>query len=444
MKQKEDTFVGKNEISWNLDEHGILTMEGQGKIPDCDCGCNASAPWKNVLNQIRELHIMEGVTEIGMKAFMDCENLEKVVLPHSLRRIHAYAFWDCKRLACIESDRNDFQYVYDDRNDQKENLLIFGVESFHNVPWSRSRWGDFYIRYDRLYVTFAGGSQNLIVPEGVRVIKSFSTNHLNVDSVKLPKTLEVIENFAFSDSTVKEEMILPDSVSDLDPYAFADCSVLLKDSPILKKMIRTGWGLPKEERNRVPGYFKQYSVSLLARKRFGKFRKIIVTENKPKQNGTLPSLVLDSSIDVGRSIYRRIRGGKVILCVSYKDNRVLSVKSFAWHRVYEIPNEYLMYPVLDEEDGVLPWRDSFTYQEKEDIVQAFEISDGAFLKNIGMLRVQDPDTYEEWFWSDDRENFGGPLEISFLHMWLSLHPEITVDSKKENIENDRYRWFVDV
>ena len=34
--------------------------------------------------------------------------------------------------------------------------------------------------------------------------------------------------------------------------------------------------------------------------------------------------------------------------------------------------------------------------------------------------------------------------MEFLHMWLSLHSEITVDSIKENIEKDEYRWFVEV
>ena len=204
MKHNVDSFVCKKEINWNLDENGVLTLEGQGKIPNYDCGRNPSAPWKNVNDQIMEIRIMEGITGIGMNTFRDCENLKKVALPDSLGRIQAYAFWNCKQLVCIESDRTDFKYIYDDRDYEKDDTVIFGIESFHNVPWCNARWGDFYSHEGILYITFAGEAQNLVIPKGICVLKSFSMNHLDVTSILLPDTLEVIENFVFSDSTVKK------------------------------------------------------------------------------------------------------------------------------------------------------------------------------------------------------------------------------------------------
>ena len=446
MEHNVDIIVKENKMNWNLDEKGVLTIKGQNKIPHYDCGSHPSAPWKDISDQIIEIHIMEGMTEIGINAFKGCENLEKVILPHSLRRIHAYAFWNCNKLVSIVSDRDDFKYIYDDRDYAEDNTLIFGVESFYNVPWSKIRWGDFYTRDNMLYVTFSKVARRLTLPEGITVLKSFSMNYLAVDLVVLPGTLETIEDFAFSNSIVKEKMLLPDSVSQLAPYALADCSILWQDSDTMKEIVKRRRKLPKEHRKRMPAYFNHYSVASIKRKSFEKFRMIKVIEKQPKRKigDRLQSFVVDEEIDVGNSIYRRIRSGKVILCITYENNRIISVKSFVWSRKYELPAEYLMYPVYEKRDGLLPWRDSFVYHEKEDIIAGFVDLDGAALKEKGVLRLRHPDTHEEWFWSDDKENFGGPLEMQCLETWLSLHSDITVDSTAENKEKDWYRLFVDV
>ena len=160
-KNSKDTVVEKNMINWELNEYGVLIVDGKGVIEDCDCGSNPCAPWDSVKDRILEIRIMEGITEVGVNAFRNCRNLEKVVLPHSLRRIHAYAFRDCKKLVSMETDRQNFKYIYDDCEYAADDTIIFGVESFHNVPWSIARWGNFYIQEDRMYVTFAGDSEKL-------------------------------------------------------------------------------------------------------------------------------------------------------------------------------------------------------------------------------------------------------------------------------------------
>lgn len=450
--KSESTFAGKSTIRWTLEESGLLTVEGKGKIGDYDCGRNPSAPWGDVKEKINMVCIQEGITEIGINAFRDCENLERVVLPHSVKKICAYAFWGCENLVQVETDRKEFRYIFDKREYRnkrgcrEEDTVVFGLESFHGVPWSRERWDGFYIQGDCLYVTFAGEERELTVPEGVRVLKSYSMNHLDVDSVTLPGTLETIEDFAFSSSRVKRQMILPESVTKLDHYALADCSIVWQDSSILKKLFGNPRRRKEEERKRFPSYFHQYQVSLKGKRAYGKFRKLQVTKNWPprRADGSFSSYVMTTALDVGESVYKKIRKGNIVLCVSYEDNRVICVKSFAWDGYYELPNEYLMYPVMDEDDGLCPWRDSFTYQEKEDIVWAFEDSDGEELTEKGVLRNLHPDSHEEWFWSSDSGNYGGPLELRFLSMWLSLHPEVTVDSTEDNLERDKFRWFVSV
>ena len=76
-------------ISWNLDESGLLSIEGSGKISDYSCGKNPAAPLADKKDSITSVSIGEGITEIGMNAFRDCTNLKKVVLAETIHRIHA-------------------------------------------------------------------------------------------------------------------------------------------------------------------------------------------------------------------------------------------------------------------------------------------------------------------------------------------------------------------
>ena len=120
------------------------------------------------------------------------------------------------------------------------------------------------------------------------------------------------------------------------------------------------------------------------------------------------------------------------------------MKSFAWNSRCGLPEEYLMYPVRLENGEAGAWRDSFTYQEKEDIVSAFGDRDGGELEKEGVLRLYGPDKLEEWFWYGSKEDFGCGLEMDLLKLWLKKHPDIVVDSIEENRENDKIRLFVDV
>lgn len=431
-------------INWNLDESGKLTVTGNGKIADCSCGNKPAAQWNDVKDQILEIEISEGITEIGVNAFRDCKNLKSVMLPDSLFRIHAYAFWNCIQLEEIRSNRPDFKYFYHQREYEKDKTVIFGIGSFYNVPWSINKWDKFYCEEDALYICFSG-EQDVVIPKGIRVLKMFSMAHMDVNSVRLPKTLNVIENLAFSNSTIKENLFLPDSLQTIEPNAFSSCSVPIISFPPSWRPEKTNWKgvesnmMRRKEKNK-------YSIALMRKKNMGAFRKIEIIENKPTyhKDGTVTEVREGNYIDIGKSLYRRIRSGKVILCITHGDDRIISVKSFAWKSSYELPEEYLMYPMIDQEGQLLPWRDSFTYQEEEDITDAFYNTNAAALKDAGVLRFIHPSTHEEWFWSNDRWNYGGPLEMELLKLWLKEHPGMKVDTADENRKNDKTRWFVDV
>lgn len=65
-----------DELTWNLDSEGKLTISGNGKMEDYD-GEN-SAPWAQLVDEIKTVVIEEGVTYLGAKAFSGCVNLSVV------------------------------------------------------------------------------------------------------------------------------------------------------------------------------------------------------------------------------------------------------------------------------------------------------------------------------------------------------------------------------
>ena len=89
---------GNNSIIASLSEDGVLTITGQGKIKNFEL---FKSPWYSLNDKIREIHIGEGITELGNHLFYDCSMCESVTLPSTLTRIGTAVFYNCKNLASI-------------------------------------------------------------------------------------------------------------------------------------------------------------------------------------------------------------------------------------------------------------------------------------------------------------------------------------------------------
>lgn len=435
-------------IRWNLDESGLLSIEGSGKISDYSCGKHPAAPWEDKKESITSVSVGEGITEIGINAFRDCTNLKKVVLPETIHRIHAYAFRNCTSLNDIESGKREWRYVYDKQQKNDDDVIIFGVETFLNVPWAERHWRNFYCDQDALYVCFSSGDR-ISVPEGIRILKSFCFSNIRANKIILPETLEEIEAFAFSQASILDRLRIPDRIHTIDRFSFADSGFRSISFPVDWRPKKIPWGrgrMKMTHRQRFPELIGRYSVGQVKGENLGKFRRLKIIENKPIQhkNGQITAILDNKPIAVGDSMLRRIRTGQILICIRYEDNRVTSVKSFSWRDDYKLANEYLMYPVQTKDTEVGIWSDSFTWQEPVDIRCAFSSQDGAALRDAGVLRFLHPDMHEEWFWTENDGNFGGPLELNFLKSWMKTHPEIVIDSAEENMEKSKYRWFVGI
>ncbi len=95
-------FKGKcNEmISWHFEEEtGTLTVSGSGAMPEYDE--IHSAPWSTWRDEIREVLIGDGITELAEYGFFRCSALENVIIPSSVDMVGAYCFSHCKAIKDI-------------------------------------------------------------------------------------------------------------------------------------------------------------------------------------------------------------------------------------------------------------------------------------------------------------------------------------------------------
>lgn len=84
------------DITFTLTKSGVLTLSGSGatynyhsqKFPE----------WLDYGDYVKEIVVLEGITEIGTSVFRNCPAVEKITLPDSLLKIGQYAFAGCAGL----------------------------------------------------------------------------------------------------------------------------------------------------------------------------------------------------------------------------------------------------------------------------------------------------------------------------------------------------------
>lgn len=90
---------GEN-VTWTLDEEGVLILSGTGATYDYSSG---PAPWyTSYRTSIKTVIIEEGITRIGSYLFDTCSSITSVVIPESVTEIGRLAFWYCRALVSIE------------------------------------------------------------------------------------------------------------------------------------------------------------------------------------------------------------------------------------------------------------------------------------------------------------------------------------------------------
>ena len=173
--------------------------------------------------ELTELVIPEGVTEVGSYAFMDCPSLRSVTLPNSLKIVGEGAFKGCDSLTALTITDNMEQINLDAFSGctiNEVSVLIGDLAKYctanttHLLPGTK-----------RLYF---GGEEltELVIPEGVTEVGSYAFMCCpSLRSVTFPNSLKMVGEGAFKESGI-EQVTLSKAITAIEKETFAHCRSL--------------------------------------------------------------------------------------------------------------------------------------------------------------------------------------------------------------------------
>jgi len=209
---------GEN-VTWGLTEDGTLTISGQGPMDnlammDPDYYWKDLAPWKDSRDEIRNVVIQEGVTNIGDGAFHRCRNLTSVTIPDGVTTIGNRAFSECKSLVDVTIP---------------DSVTTIGDAAFvlcHSLTSVTIPYGVTTVAY--LAFSDCISMTSVTIPDSVTTIdlSAFASCH-SLTSVTIPDSVTTIAYSAFANCTGLTSVTIPDSVTSIGDYAFSNCKSMV-------------------------------------------------------------------------------------------------------------------------------------------------------------------------------------------------------------------------
>ena len=177
-----------NNLTWELDDEGVLTISGAGKMNYYYY--SNPAPWDDDRKSVKSVVISSGVTSIGGYAFYRCINITSITIPDSVTSIGEDAFYFCHSLTNI--------------------TIPYGVTSIAKETFYCCR-----------------NLTSLTIPDSVTSIgEAAFYGCRNLTSITIPEGVPSIDNNAFSRCSSLVSVTIPDSVTSIGDDAFSDCSGL--------------------------------------------------------------------------------------------------------------------------------------------------------------------------------------------------------------------------
>lgn len=182
--------------------------------------------------------LKEGIKHIGLDTFSGCTSLEKIVLPKTVTEI-VDPFSSCQKLyeVTLPVSANYVEHYQwnNPKNIKKINLVLgsngkneFGDE-IDNL-WSESREKIERVFLQEGIINIGEGAfyecvnlKNIILPDTIEQIESSAFAQCSLISIDLPNNITKIGSGAFAGCLNFTEIIIPDSVEELENYAFSRC-----------------------------------------------------------------------------------------------------------------------------------------------------------------------------------------------------------------------------
>ena len=233
-------------MTWTMDDDGILVIDGTWMDPmmsDKDA-------WRPYAESVKKAIIHDGMPRIGTNAFLNCINMEEIVLPDSINFIGDNAFTNCRRLTQITIPPHVTTIrssPFTGCSSLTEITIPAGVTSFDYPTFSGcSSLANIYVEegnelfksisgllYDKSGTTllaFPGGRNNTeyTIPKRVTKIGAFAfSGNKRLKSVKIQQGVTSIELSAFSECSNLTTIWIPVTLTNVAAGAFRACNQLL-------------------------------------------------------------------------------------------------------------------------------------------------------------------------------------------------------------------------
>ncbi len=247
-------------IEWQLDETGTLTVRGTGEMPDFSCNTyriksadrafipldtDSLAPWYNAgYEQIRHIVVEEGITRISKMAFIGCTNAVSASIPASVTEIDNKAFSSCFSMQEVSFAENiqldylgmeSFGYNFDlTEIDLPESLTEMSGAAFDNsgltylyIPENLTTINPQLFSYMRYITEFTVDPDNPAYSslDGVLYNKDLTVLYRypaarKQDAFCTPDSVQFVEGAAFAYTTGVETVYFSDNVLAFDSNLF--------------------------------------------------------------------------------------------------------------------------------------------------------------------------------------------------------------------------------
>lgn len=158
---------------------------------------------------------------IPNQAFYGCRNIEKVVIPEGIIAIGSEAFRQCGNLSSIiipDSVETIGMAAFDLCNSLVSAGPI-GSGCNYEYGWKEKIPANAFSRCGKL--------DNIIISDSIREIGNSAFSYCtNLKDLKLPNGLQSIDDSAFANCTNLESIVIPKSITSVGQYAFSSCNNL--------------------------------------------------------------------------------------------------------------------------------------------------------------------------------------------------------------------------
>lgn len=192
-----------NNITWNLDAAGNLTITGTGDFYGEDS--ENYLPWRQFSRYIVNVIISDGISAVPDEAFRNCDYLESVALGKDIKSIGQEAFENCSRLTAISSAGS---------------LETIGEATFANCT-ALTDFDFAGVKIIGVAAFYGSGLINVAVPDSVQEIgENAFCSCLKLESVSIGQGVAYLDRNVFSDCQSLKTVTIPITVSAIDEYAF--------------------------------------------------------------------------------------------------------------------------------------------------------------------------------------------------------------------------------